>query len=45
MVLSIVPWKFGKAIRLIETIWFDKIRKEHREFGQRTEFPDEMGRL
>lgn len=44
MALFVVTSKFGKDIRLTETIWFEKILKEHPEFGQRAEYLDEVRR-
>lgn len=29
-------------VRLTETVWFEKILKEHPEFGQRAEYLDEV---
>ena len=36
--------RFGKQIRLTETIWYDKIRKEHPEFAERGEYLEEIRR-
>lgn len=37
--------KFGKEIRLTRKIWFDKILAEHKEFAQRTDYPDEIKKI
>jgi hypothetical protein len=42
MALFTAQSRFGKSVRLTETIWFNWILKEHPEFGRRTEFLDEV---
>ena len=41
-VVFIARSRFGKQIRLTETIWHEKIRREHAEFAHRGEYLEEI---